>query len=351
VGEIVLLWIASSAEGLALVEARAAGSELRVLRCGVRDLHTHTLASGSLAPVIAVVDDDRAATEALGAGVDEVVRQAELTDEELDRAVKRAEARAQSRARAPVKDESDALASLLDWIAIEMVACVSGAVLEGELLEESVRRLVAERTARGERSEAIPSAADTLEMLDTVRESFRRMQAVLQAVRSLSRAPDPENVALAPILMALSRIVLNRSVPVGDISVDADPRCATSLRTAKLVTALVLLTSDVFDRAVRAARPGQKRVQVILRAFIAEDAAIVEIEDDIADSVRDASGTGWRSDPIAEVRSRLRDEGADVLLSAAAGRTTVRLVLPLADAPQALTGEEWMRGDASSRPN
>jgi len=345
-----LLWIATSAEGLAVVEARAASSDLRVLRCAVRDLHVHTLASGSPSPVIAVVDDDRAATEALGAGVDEVVRQGELTEEGLDRAVTRAEARAQARSRAPIADESDALASLLDWIAIELVACISGAVLEGELLEESVRRLVAERVARGERSEAIPSAADTLEMLDTVRESFRRMHAVLHAVRSLS-GNDAASTAIEPILMAISRVLLNRSVPVGDITIDADPRCATSLKTPKLVTALVLLMGNVFDRAARAHRPGEKRIRIVLRAFVAEEAAIVEIEDDVADPTRETTGAVWRSDPIAAVRSRLRDEGADVLFSASSGRTTVRLVLPLAEPPQPLIQEEWSRDVTSSRSN
>ncbi len=351
VGEIVLLWIASSGEGLDVVEARAASSDLRVLRCAVRDLHIHTLASGAPSPVIAVVDDDRAATEALGAGVDEVVRQGELTAEGLDRAVIRAQARAHARTRPSVGDDSDALASILDWIAIEMVACVSGAVLEGELLEESVRRLVAERVARGERSEAIPSASDTLEMLDTVRESFRRMQAVLQAVRSLS-GYDEGAVAIGPVLTGLARVLLNRSVPVGNITIDADPRCATSLKTPKLVSALVLLMGRVFDRAERAHRPGEKRIRIVLRAFVAEDAAIVEIEDDIGDFAREASaGSGWRTDPIAEVRTRLREEGADVLLSASSGRTTVRLVLPLADCPPPLTHEDWMRDDAASRPN
>ena len=182
--DVLVLWVASSPAGAEIVEA--GGSTSQLVRCSMREVATHALAP---ATVIAVVDDDRAATEAFGAGVNEVVLKGDLNDEELARAAESAVARAQIRVPSlepgPDGDEADALGTLLEWLAIELVACTSSTVLEGNLLEENVRRLLARQEPGTTGGEFGDSEADTLEMLVTVRESFRRMQGVLCAVRAL----------------------------------------------------------------------------------------------------------------------------------------------------------------------
>jgi hypothetical protein len=305
----------------------AGGSRSQLVRCSMREVARHVLAPGT---VIAVVDDDRAATEAFGAGVDEVVLKGDLNDEELARAAESAVARAQTRISSlePGQDgeEGDALATLLDWLAIELVACLSSTVLEGDLLEENVRRLVARQETGATAGEFGPSEADTLEMLATVRASFRRMQEVLHAVRALGSPEGASVAALATICEALSRVLQSRAVPIADIDLELDPTCTARIRPAKLVGALVILVESVLDRATRDAAPRGKRVRIILRARAVEGAAIVEVEDDL--------DTGWTGDararpsPVARVRSALRGDGAEVQVASAPGRTTVRLVLP-----------------------
>jgi hypothetical protein len=308
----------------------AGGSTSQLVRCSMREVARHAQAP---ATVIAVVDDDLAAREALGAGVDEVVLKGDLNDEELARAAESAVARAQTPeppfAPGQDGDEGGALGTLLDWLAIELVTCLSSTVLEGDLLEENVRRLFARQETGTAADEFGPSEADTLEMVATVRGSFRRMQEVLFAVRALGGPDGPRVAALATICQSLSRVLQSRALPIADIDLDVDPTCGASIRPAKLVGALVILVESVLDRATRDAAPRGKRVRVMLRARSVEGAAIVEVEDDL-----DAAGRSdphLRPSPVTRVRNALRGDGAEVQVASAPGRTTVRLVLPRAE--------------------
>ena len=223
--------------------------------------------------------------------------------------------------------------TLLEWIAIEFVACMSGAVLEGELLEGNVQRLLAREGAEMVTDEHAANTDDTLEMLGTVRESFRRMQEVLQAVRVLSSSDASGSVALASLCQALSRVLQSRAVPVADILLDLHATCATSTRPGKLVAALVLLANDVLDRA--AARG--KRVRITLRVHSVDGIAAVEMEHDLDADPGDAR---TRGSPLPYVRRLLRGDGAEVELTSAPGRTLVRLLLPLAELSTAALPEQ-----------
>ena len=344
--ELVLLWVAASTTRFEVAESRPPG--IRVVRCPMRDVPSYTVGGSNV--VIAVVDDDRESTEALGAGVDEVIRHGDLTHAELDRASERAVARARTRLRAfevaQPTDDTDALTTLLDWVAIELVACVSGAVLEGDLLEENVRKMLELREKGVPRREDDLSAADTMEMLQTVRDSFRRMQEVLQAVRTLSSG----EATLGAICEATARTLRNRALPLADIELDLQPDSATSLRTGRVVAALVMLVSDVFDRSALAPSERRKRPRITLRTFVAEGAAIIEIEDDL-DVPHASSARAGRRDPVAEVRARLNGDGGELQLASEPGRTTVRLVLPLAALPQTSTHEAPRPGTRASRAN
>ncbi len=332
VSEILLLWLATSPPGNEILEAK--GSGIRLVRCTLAEVAAHALVPNGL---IAVVDDDHVATEGLGAVVDEVLRQGDLTEERLARAAETASARARSRGGArdpgPQVDEADAMETLLEWIAIEFVACMSGAVLEGELLEGNVQRLLAREGAEMVTDEHAANTDDTLEMLGTVRESFRRMQEVLQAVRVLSSSDASGSVALASLCQALSRVLQSRAVPVADILLDLHATCATSTRPGKLVAALVLLANDVLDRA--AARG--KRVRITLRVHSVDGIAAVEMEHDLDADPGDAR---TRGSPLPYVRRLLRGDGAEVELTSAPGRTLVRLLLPLAELSTAALPEQ-----------
>lgn len=214
---------------------------------------------------------------------------------------------------------------LLEWITIELVACVSGAVLEAEILEENVRRIVTPR--RADTAAGALYGADTLEMLETVRESFRRMQEVLHAVRVLSGSDISSSVALGPLCQAVSRVLQSRAVPVADVFLQADATCATSTRPGKVVAALVLLADDVLERA-RGAWARGKRVRITLRAHTIDGAAAVELEHDL-----DAApgGARTRGNPLPYVRRLLSGDGAEVEVTSAPGRSLVRLLLPLAE--------------------
>ncbi len=333
--ETLLLWLATAPPRTEILEAKSCG--VRLVHCTLEDVAAHALVPEGL---IAVVDDDHVATEALGAVVDEVVRHGDLTDEKLARAAEAAAVRARSRVRAheagPRVDEADAMETLLEWITIEFVACMSGAVLEGELLEGNVQRLLARRGPEVITSEHALYATDTLEMLETVRESFRRMQEVLHAVRVLSGSDISSSVALGPLCQALARVLQSRAVPIADVVLEADATCATSTRPGKLVAALVLLTNDVLDRAAQSSSTRGKRVRITLRAHAVEGAAAVEMEHDLEPSPSDAR---TRGSPLPYVRRMLRGDGADVQVTSSPGRTLVRLRLPLAELSAAVLPE------------
>jgi hypothetical protein len=314
---------------------------MRVVRCGLRELAQLALASTSCSPVVAIVDDDRAATEALGTGVDEVVRQSELTAEGIDRVVNRAQARARGRLRAleavrPPATESDALSVLLEWIAIELAGCVSGAVLDGELLESGVRNLLdshgAASAVMAHGATAGPDAAgltsdDLLEMLETVQASTRRTLEVLNALRGLSNMGAPGAV-IPRVLEALACVLRSQSIPFADIRVEINGPCETSVPTSKLVAALVVAVSSAFDRAARASRNDGTRAVITLRAFAEEGASFVEIEDDVDETAHRDGAIGRRADAITQIGATLRELGGDLLVESGGGYTTTRLVLP-----------------------
>jgi nucleotide-binding universal stress UspA family protein len=345
-GSVVILWATTSTTGFDVVEAYARGASAELARSPIRDLPSRALVASSYASVIAVVEDDRAATEALGAGVDEIVRRSDATVEALERAVSRAEARARGRLHAIASprpaDDASSFASLLDWIAIELVACVSGAVLESELLEDGVRRLVGapQPRALGSRSE------DILEMLETIKESQRRTKEVLQAIRSLAGA-DAVNTSVPDVLHALARILRGRSVPLMDLTLEIEGPCVTSVPVPKLVATLVGLISGALDRATRSRRAD--RVTLILRAFVAEEATIVEIEDDASDE--SVEGPHRHADGMAAIRAAMREHGADMVVETALGRTTARLVLPPVEDSLATTPDAARPHVANNRAN
>jgi hypothetical protein len=289
-------------------------------------------------PTVAVVDDERAAMNALAAGADEVLYPPQVGGEELERAIGRAVARSRARlAEAPPwSDASAAVGFLLEWVSIELVACVSGAVLEGELLEETVRSLLARPETGIAANEFGPTIADTLEMLETVRESFRRMQEVLEALRAVSGTHGASSTALAPICEALARVFQNRLLPVADMLLELDSACTASVRPAKLVIALVLLVNDVLDRAARKdaaheERRHGKRIRITLRVLAVQGRTAVEIEDDLETSVDPAPSAHWS--PIARIGDALRGEGVEVHHASAPGRTAVRLVFRPEESP------------------
>jgi hypothetical protein len=331
VSDVLLLWAAATADRLQIVQAHAAASGAHVVRCGLSDLSTHMLPPPR--PTVAIVDDELAAMKALAAGADEVLYLSQVGDEELARAAARAVARARARlAEAPPwSDASAALGSLLEWVSLELVACVSGAVLEGELLEETVRSLLARPETGAAANDLGPTAADTLEMLETVRESFRRMQEVLEALRAVSGSDGSSQTAVAPICEALARVFKNRLLPVADMLLDLDSTCTASIRPAKLVVALVLLVNDVLDRAARAEKRRGKRIRITLRVLAVEGRTVVEIEDDLETSGDPAPSAN--SSPIARISGALRGEGVEVHHASTPGRTAVRVAFPRQESP------------------
>jgi hypothetical protein len=344
VSGVVIFWATTSTAGLDEVENYAAESGDRVGRVALRDLGPQALAGAALAPVIAVVDDDRAATEALGAGVDEIVRRGDLSRATIEQAVHRAEARARGRLRAMIvptpRDEVAAFGNLLDWVAIELVSCMSGAVLESELLEDGVRRLV--ESPQGKSS---GRGDEILEMIETVKDSQQRTREVLNAIRSLSGA-DAARTSVAEILGALARVVHSRAVPLADVTVEADGACTASISVPKLVGALVTILSEVLERAATGAHGA--RARLTLRAYTAVEATVVEIEDDAGEAFVPGPG---QAGPLAPLRAAMNELGADVIVESTPERTVVRLLLPPAEEELHRTGEVGRLLPASERPN
>jgi hypothetical protein len=329
VSDILLVWTAASTDGFEFAQAHAVTNGALLVRCGLSELAKHAL--GSARPIVAVVDDEGAATVALGTGAHEVLCPSEIGGDQLDRASRRALARvATPSERSKVlswSDGSAALSYLLESAAIELVTCVSGATLEAELLDDNIRRFMAEG-GRPPFPASPLSVGDMLEMLGGIRTAFRSGEEVVQALRGLSGC-EATVTRVGPILEALARVLFNRALPVATVEVQAHADCATTIPTSTIVVALVTLMAHALGGAT-CRGPGPKKPLVVLRAFVTDGTAIVEIESDAGAGGPD-DDVGW--DPVPVLRPRLRLQGADVeRTNAPHTRAAHRLLLPLARA-------------------
>jgi hypothetical protein len=146
----------------------------------------------------------------------------------------------------------------------------------------------------------------------------------VRALRGLSGG-EATVTAVAPLLEALARVLFNRALPVATVEVQAQADCATTIPTSTLVVSMVTLMAHALEKATRS-EPSPKKRLVVLRAFVSEGAAVVQVETDAGGDGPDH--TGW--DPVSVLQPRLQRQGGDVERTISAeGREGHRLILPL----------------------
>ncbi len=337
----------------------------QIVKTDPRTLARLALAAIARGPVICIAPTDREAGQALGLGIDEVLRAGEVTRESLASAVEHAQSRATARAspnyRHALLDQDDeaafatlgaALGERLETpLAMAAVDCAAVTRAMNCLIDiddqfiawtalvapsEQLRNLVARRLTA-------PTSPELQSVLRRLRASIGRAESLVRLLRELTRPGDPkDHVAIAPLLEDIVDVMRQLS-PWSEISIHADPICmAATSRTTLIVVAGVLLANSI--ESIRAAARGKGAIAV--RAFEEEDAVIVEIRDngreipsDLRPDVLEPAFCGWPAPRggLPGVRDRLRRAGGELLVDSDPAGTTVRVFLPSAGAQETIS--------------
>ncbi len=335
--------------------------EAHVVRVTPNGLAKHASAAIWRGPVICIVGTDREAGQALGLGIDEVLRAGEVTAEALASAVTRSAARAAVRASPEYRhalldqDEEAAFAQLgaafgerLETpLAMASVDCASLAEAMNCLIEvddqfvawtalvappEHLRSLVARRLTA-------PSAPELQGVLKRLRASIGRAESLVRVLRDLTRSDLAEGrVDIPPLLADIVDVMRPIISPWAEISVQTDRECVAAVTRTTLVVAIGVLLSNALD-SVRAASRGQgkDKGKILVRVFDEEDAVIVEICDDGREIPSDLrpdlfeqqfSGSAAPRKGLPGLRDRLRRAGGDLLVDSGPGGSAVQIFLP-----------------------
>jgi signal transduction histidine kinase len=347
------------------IEAAKRLYDAHVIEVSPSGLARQALAAVARGPVICIAGTDREAGQALGLGIDEVLRMGEVTTESLAGAVSRARSRAAVRAspeyrHALLDQDVEAAAATLGAtlgerlevpLAMASVDCAAVTAAMNCLVEvddqfvawttlvapsEQLRRLIARRLTA-------PTAPELKGVLTRLRASIGRAESLVRLLRDLSRLTDTTESVAVPILLADMLDVMRDVIePWAEISIQADSGTVTSALRTTVVVAIGVLLANALD-SIRAASRG--RGHIVVRAFEEEDAVIIEILDDgqqVPSDLRpDLLEQQFdqalnRRGRLPDLRDRLRRAGGDLLVDSDVTGTTVRVFLPsarVADGP------------------
>jgi|CZKU01.1.fsa_nt_gi signal transduction histidine kinase len=354
----IIFWTCAIESDRAPLEEAPTLHGAQVVRVTPSGLVRHVLGAVSRGPVVCIVGSDREAGQALGLGVDEVLRGGEVTGETLAHAISRAGARAAVRAspeyRHALLDQDDATAfaelgaafgeRLETPLTLAAVDCAAVADAMNCLIEvdaqfvawtalvapsEQLRTLIARRLTA-------PTAPELQGVLRRLRASIGRAESLVRLLRDLTKSGATGSAIAVGALLAdivdLMRPVID---PWAEISVQADPECIAAASQTTLVVAVGVLLSNALD-SIRAAARGKG--SIVVRVFDEEDAVILEVHDDGQEITTDLRpdvlgvqfGESAHRKGIPGLRDRVRRVGGDVLVDSGSTGSMVRLFLPSA---------------------
>ena len=339
--------------------------EAQVLRVNSSTLAARALAAVASGPVICIVQTDREAGYALSLGADEVLRTGEVTTNSLATAIARARARATVRSspeyRRALLDQDDeaafailgaALGARLETpLAMASVDCAAVAEAINCLIEvddqfmawtalvappEHLRSLIARRLTA-------PTAPELKGVLRRLRASIGRAESLVRLLRDLTRAGVVGSpVEVSALLMDIVDVMRPITSPWAEVNVECDSACVDAALRTTLVVATGVLLAHALD-SIRAASRGKGNILVC--AFEAEDAVIIEVRDDgreIASDLRPdlleqrfGDSTGQRRG-LPGLRDRIRRAGGDMLVDSDAAGSAIRVFLPSAKTRDAM---------------
>jgi signal transduction histidine kinase len=357
--DVIVLWLAGPEPG-ACDWTSAAPRHLLFTRCAPAMMAGAIPAAVARGPVVAIVDDDRLAHQALALGVDEVLRVDLASLDTVNAAAERARLRAVGRdARPRALDADDRapellgasvtyrlvsplasaqvnleiLSSALDAVAGLADAYVQRAAGKRELLESEAQRIIALRA----------SAPGTAELRATVQCVASALQEAASAVAQMYAlvAPDGADDAcdlsvVVPEIATIVRAVVERSADFR-LEVCADEPCVVGMPRSVVVQAISALLSN----AVQAVADCQGRRAVTLRVVPRSAAALIEVIDNgvgmtptVLERAPEAffttRGKGAAGLGLSLAVERIRRLGGEIVLESEHGSgTTARIFIPM----------------------
>jgi signal transduction histidine kinase len=347
--------------------SRLAG--VQVVNVSPRALPKQALVAVARGPVICVVRTDREAGQALGLGIDEVLRAGEVTREALAGAMERASSRAAARSspkyrRALLDQDDDAAFAMLGAalgerletpLAMAAVDCAAIAQAMNCLIDvddqfvawtalvappDQLRNLVARRLVA-------PTSPELRGVLKRLRASIGRAESLVRLLRDLTRSADPkDHVAVGPVIEDVVDVMRQILTPWCEVAIQADSLCVAAASHKTVVAVIGALLANAVD-AIRAA-PMAKGT-IALRAFEEEEAVIVELRhngretpSDLRPELLDShfGELATHRGGLPGLRDRLRRTGGDLLVDSDPTGTTVRVFFPSARAQDAAISSE-----------
>jgi signal transduction histidine kinase len=295
-GDVIVLWLAKPGPD-AFPWSSETPADLLYTQASPGMLAAAIPAALVRGPVVAVVENDRQAHQALALGVDEVLRVGEITAEALVAAAERARLRAVGRdARPRALDGDDQahellgasvtfrlmtplaaasvnleiLSTALDAVAGLADAYVRSAAEKRQLLESEVQRIVALRA----------SAPATAELRATVQGVATALQEASKAVSQMYALVAPDGLGdmcdLAVVMPELAHVVRGVVEQVAEFRIEAPSEpCHVQLPRSVVVQAVSALLAN----AVHAVADRKERGVITLRVVPRTAAALIEVAD------------------------------------------------------------------------
>jgi signal transduction histidine kinase len=302
-----------------------------------------------------VANTAKEASRALGMGVDEVIRQGELSEDTLSATIMRARARASARSAYDLRrglfqdDDELSLAALAAAFGLQLSQPLAAASLDCQLLESALSGLLdvadqlVEHTTRSPSTDrshqlavrrlAMPSSAELKEVVANLRGSLRQAAGVTSTLVSLAGKTSTEGASIRTLVTEIVNVMRPDLALWATVTLKIEGACAVSL--APLTVALIL--SNLLTNASEAVRASQRdagRIDVSLTEE--EDAVVLEVHDNGRGAsssnpsafepyfrIARANRTG-----LLRVRERLRRCGGDLMVDSDPSGTTVRVLLP-----------------------
>ncbi len=350
---LTIFWTTIARGDVSALEEAVREHDATLAHVRIGGLPMRTVPALAAGAVIMVCATNKEASLALSAGVDEVLRCGEVTREALRVAIERAHARALSRSshslrRALLAEDDDVALGLLGTaLSNELALPLMSATDEVDRLSQSlpplldasddlvawssnadsdVPRQIAARRLAGPSSDILKEGVARLD------NALQRARSMVEGMMHLSRGADGE-VSASNVVSHVVH-VLRGSVSAAEITLDAEGPCVCAVSRASVVLTVTALIANALE-SIRASE--RDRGSILIRVFSAEQAVIIEVQDDgkeiPADLRPDMFEAYFRDTPsqrpgLPGVRDRVRGLGGDLVIDTGAHGTRVSLILP-----------------------
>lgn len=326
-GDVIVLWLTAGRPDVSVWTALL-DPELLYAQASPAAMATAIPASLAQGPVIAVVEDDRQAHQALALGVDEVLRAAEVSKQSLAVAAERARLRAVGRdvRPRPLSGDERAQELLGASVSFRLMTPLAMASLNLQVLRAAI------------------GAPAPQELQAPVSGLAAALQEATLAVSQMYMLVAPDSLddacdlaVVVPEVAQIVRVVVER---VADFEIEVTP--AETCRVHIPRSVVVQTLSALLTNAVQAVCDRKERGAIKVRVLRHADAALIEVADNgvgmsaavlerATESFFTTRGKRAAGLGLSFAAERVRRRGGELVLESEPGSgTTARIFAPLA---------------------